>query len=709
MTTRNLDALFDPQASLTYDPAQQSIPIGERAHGAGADSTRVPTLAILRGPCEKWVAALERLGDAGVRAVVLDAGPDALDTWSDANPAAASGADADAGPADRGGPSVAGCLQSAGRPYLMRLLGPGDCGIVDPRRKLAMGPAFAIEPDGHEPLPEGPCAWVAQSGDAARAALAFARAHGLGVAHMVALGDAIDVDAADAVDYLAGDPHTKAVLLVLNRVRSARKFMSAVRACVRNKPVLVWCEPAAGEDPLAYDAALERAGVVRLPDLSALLDAWAVLQSPQVGASALLARYRAERERLMQTPPALPPHRLEYAHAQAWLRSLPTAEGPICLTQQQVRRLLDDFDIAVGADASIGQASDDGRVDLAHDVPFGSPTAAQAESRLGIADLQLAMRDAPAFGPYLTLRAAAGLPQGQSGQGPGPAEGALLPLDAALARAFLDRVAPPARIAPGTIEDAAQDVPMVVASEQCHRSAVALLVHLSELLCSVRQVLEFDATLSYDGTRAYLTQASVLAGKLGARRPLAIRPYPLELEERLAWDGIALTIRPIRPEDEAAHAAFFRAMSAEDLRLRFFGVTRQPDHSQLARYVQIDYDREMALIACSADDSGEGGKTPSIHGVVRAVSDPDNETAEFAVTIRSGEQGHHLGRLLMDRIIAYCRRRGTHMMVGEILHENTRMLALARDCGFTLGRSEDPGVVSVRLQLNPSAAQTDAA
>jgi acetyltransferase len=176
---------------------------------------------------------------------------------------------------------------------------------------------------------------------------------------------------------------------------------------------------------------------------------------------------------------------------------------------------------------------------------------------------------------------------------------------------------------------------------------------------------------------------------------LAIRPYPVELEEPIEWDGRCLTIRPIRPEDEHAHAEFFRAMTQEDLRLRFFAMTRQPDHTQLARYVQIDYDREMAFVACT-----EEGGSSVIHGVVRAVCDPDNETAEFAVTVRSDETGHHLGRMLMDRIIGYCRTRGTRVMTGEILRENTRMLKLAFDCGFVVEPSEDFSVTSVRRVLN---------
>jgi acetyltransferase len=166
-----------------------------------------------------------------------------------------------------------------------------------------------------------------------------------------------------------------------------------------------------------------------------------------------------------------------------------------------------------------------------------------------------------------------------------------------------------------------------------------------------------------------------------------------------------VTVRPIRPEDEAAHHDFVEAMTPEDLRLRFFGSVGSFDHSQLARMTQIDYDREMALIATV---ESEEGFTRTL-GVVRAVADPDNETAEFAVAVRSDQKGRKLGRLLMDRNIRYARVRGTHWLVGEALRENVGMIALAKACGFTLTPTDDPGVVGFRMALDEPADASVAA
>jgi acetyltransferase len=225
-------------------------------------------------------------------------------------------------------------------------------------------------------------------------------------------------------------------------------------------------------------------------------------------------------------------------------------------------------------------------------------------------------------------------------------------------------------------------------------ATLAALTELSQAVCEVREIVGMKLTL-----RVLPLQAVVVAPRIGlasTRSRLAIVPYPRRLEETLDWNGQRVTIRPIRPEDEEQHREFIDAMTPDDLRLRFFSAVRSLDHSQLARMTQIDYDREMALVATV---TGEDGK-PRTLGVVRAVADPDNETAEFAVTVLSELKGHGLGRLLMERIIAYARSRGTHWLLGEALRENTGMIALARASGFAVTPTDDPGVVGFRMPLD---------
>ena len=175
---------------------------------------------------------------------------------------------------------------------------------------------------------------------------------------------------------------------------------------------------------------------------------------------------------------------------------------------------------------------------------------------------------------------------------------------------------------------------------------------------------------------------------------LSIRPYPKELEEVITLrDGRTLLARPIRPEDHRAHEQFLARLTPEDMRSRFLATIRKLDPSQTARLTQIDYDREMAFIAISQPSSAESETL----GVVRAVADPDNASAEFAIVVRSDSKARGLGFALMQKIIRYCRQRSTRELVGELFMQNHAMLQLARDLGF----EEEPDVPNhlVRLRL----------
>ncbi len=226
------------------------------------------------------------------------------------------------------------------------------------------------------------------------------------------------------------------------------------------------------------------------------------------------------------------------------------------------------------------------------------------------------------------------------------------------------------------------------------------LVKLSQLIAEMPQVVELDINPLFadaDGVIAIDARIRVSETSQRGSERLAIRPYPREIEERIDFHARKVLLRPIRPEDEPFHHQFFTRLSTEDIRFRFFGVVKSLAHSQIARYTQIDYDREMAFIAI--DESAEA---PEILGVVRAVTDPDNINAEFAVIVRSDMKGMGLGRILMNKIIGYCRMRETQTLVGEVLDYNERMLALARDLGFEI-RKKDAGISSVRLNLSEPA------
>lgn len=228
---------------------------------------------------------------------------------------------------------------------------------------------------------------------------------------------------------------------------------------------------------------------------------------------------------------------------------------------------------------------------------------------------------------------------------------------------------------------------------------LAVLIQVSRLVSDIPEIVELDINpLLADSRGATVLDARMrlaLADRSGSTLDrLAIRPYPRELEETIAWGGGELLLRPIRPEDGPAHVALFNALTPDDVRYRMFVRIRELQPSQLARFTQIDYDREMAFIATRP---GLDGVNETL-AVGRVVADPDNTSAEFAVTVRSDLKGMGLGRIMMEKLIAYCRLRGTGEIVGEALPQNSRIVAMVKKLGFEVTIGEE-GVRIMRLAL----------
>jgi len=224
------------------------------------------------------------------------------------------------------------------------------------------------------------------------------------------------------------------------------------------------------------------------------------------------------------------------------------------------------------------------------------------------------------------------------------------------------------------------------------------LVKISQLIADIPQIVELDINpllANEKGVLALDARIRVLPATAPGTSRFAIRPYPAELEERIEFGGRRVLVRPIRPEDEPQHREFLDRVAPEDIQLRFFNVKRVFVHSELARFAQIDYDREMAFIATS---DGAAGRRETL-GVVRAISDPDGTLAEFAILVRSDLKGMGLGTLLLRKIVAYGRGRGIGRLTGEVLECNARMLALARDLGFAVRRGDSPATCRVTLDL----------
>lgn len=232
---------------------------------------------------------------------------------------------------------------------------------------------------------------------------------------------------------------------------------------------------------------------------------------------------------------------------------------------------------------------------------------------------------------------------------------------------------------------------------------LAVLLAVSQLLADIPELAELDINpllVNHEGAIALDARIRLSAGQPAGAMHFAIRPYPAELAETLEWHGRRLELRPIRPEDEALHTEFLTHLDPEDVRMRVFYSRRTMERSELARLMQIDYTREMAFIAIATGADG----LPQTLGVVRAMTDPDNSSAEFGIITRSELKGGGLGRILMDKMIHYLRSQGTGKLVATVLRENSRMLELAQQLGFqdaALQDDQSTRSIELALQKNP--------
>jgi acetyltransferase len=221
----------------------------------------IPDLAIICTPPATVPGLIEQLGRIGTKAaIVLTAGLDTLRAG--------------------GAPSLQRAMLNAARPHLLRILGPNCIGLVIPG--IGLNASFA----GTAAL-SGKIAFVSQSGALTTAVLDWSASNNVGFSKFISIGNSADIDFGDVLDYLASDPDTRSILLYIESIKSARKFMSAARAAARNKPVIIvkagrsaagataaasHTGAMAGSD-IVFDAAIRRSGMLRVDTTQDLFSA----------------------------------------------------------------------------------------------------------------------------------------------------------------------------------------------------------------------------------------------------------------------------------------------------------------------------------------------------------------------------------------------------------------------------------------------------
>jgi acetyltransferase len=229
-----------------------------------------------------------------------------------------------------------------------------------------------------------------------------------------------------------------------------------------------------------------------------------------------------------------------------------------------------------------------------------------------------------------------------------------------------------------------------------------VLQRISEIACELPEIQELDINpllVDEHDVIAVDARIEVAIPKTSTAHygHMAIHPYPPELET--TWqlaDGTDVSVRPIRPEDAEIEQSFVQNLSAQSKYFRFMQSMDKLTPMMLARFTQIDYDREMALVVIV----NEATPQARIIGVARYVCNPDRKSCEFALTVADAWQQKGIGHQLMQRLMSVARDRGIEIMEGEVLSNNRKMLRLCERLGFRAVHDlDEPDVVAVRRHL----------
>ena len=218
----------------------------------------------------------------------------------------------------------------------------------------------------------------------------------------------------------------------------------------------------------------------------------------------------------------------------------------------------------------------------------------------------------------------------------------------------------------------------------------SVLLRVSEMVCELPMLMEMDINpLIVDESGALAADARVV---VEFRQPsadryshMAIYPYPMHLVSN--WqltDGTDVVIRPIRPEDAELEREFVHNLSEESRYFRFMNSIQELSEPMLVRFTQIDYSREMALLAVTEQE----GREVEL-GVTRFAINPDGESCEFALVVADSMRGKGLGHKLMIALMDAARSKGLKIMEGEVLNNNANMLKLMKRLSFSIEANPD--------------------
>ena len=682
----------------------------------------------------------------------------------------------------------------------LRIIGPNCLGIICSGSKLNL--SFS----SHTPLP-GKMAFVSQSGSICTSVLDLCLREHVGFSYFVSLGSMMDVDFGDIIDYLGGDYDVGSIVIFIESIPRIRNFMSAARSVSRIKPIIALkagrtragalavashTGRLGGEDAV-YDAAFERAGIVRIKTFEELFDCVELLArqprptkprlaivtnagSPGVMAVDALGDYGVD-------PASLKPEtieRLDECLPSGWSRTNPVDilgdASPeryeravnICLKDPEVNGILiilapqaltRPTEVAESLAGRINVKSypifvswmGGKQMEIGRDIfnRAGIPTFDTPERAVRAfmdlcqysKNLEMLQEIPPKFDKKVEFDFKSAQIQIQKGL-----LNKKLCLTATQTNAVLNAYGIPIHesksiLSNQKVEQHIQQYELAIGSkrdrdfgpviffgiggimaEVLQDRSVALpplnrllarelmkktkiytlikgfknhppvdltwleeiLIRLSQLVTNFPEIEEIDIDpMIVTSNDVYATNPRILlsSDKTHAPHHLVISPYPNQYEARTVHEGVGeLFVRPIRPEDASLLVELFESLSRQSVHFRFFGPLKMLSPGMLARFTQIDYDREIALVALLETEPNE-----KMLGVARVITDIYNrKNAEFSVVVGDPWHGKGIGAELLKRCLSISKERGIENVKGIVLPENTQMLALGKKLGFTI-------------------------
>jgi acetyltransferase len=232
-------------------------------------------------------------------------------------------------------------------------------------------------------------------------------------------------------------------------------------------------------------------------------------------------------------------------------------------------------------------------------------------------------------------------------------------------------------------------------------SVVDVLLSVSNLVCEFPEIAELDINpVLARPEDAVAIDARIRVKAVDASLPrhshMAIRPYPRQLSKAAKLnDGSLLTIRPIRPDDADNERQFVRELSMKTKQFRFMHAISELTPKMLSRFTQIDYDREMALVAITEEDGEQVQR-----GVARYLINSDETSCEFAVVVSDQAQHKGIGTELMKALIKAAKSHGLKTVEGTVLADNNAMLKLMQKLDFDIVPSiHERGLMDVSLKI----------